>query len=68
MQEILLKELSDKFYSRREASKFLELDEHVLNNFINQKRKVLELANGDYILINKHTKIFSMPQDKVKKL
>lgn len=64
MKEILLKELSDKFCSRWEASKFLELDEHVLNNFISQKRKVLELTNGDYILINKHTKIFKKPQDK----
>lgn len=33
--------------------------EQQINNWVSQKRGVIELANGDYILTSKHTKIFS---------
>ena len=32
-----------------------------LNNYISQDREVLELANGDYILVTSKTKIFKKP-------
>ena len=38
-----------------------EMTEAQLNNLVSQDREVLELANGDYILTSKHTKIFKKP-------
>ena len=31
-----------------------------LNNLVSQDRELLELADGNYILVSKHTKIFKV--------
>ena len=45
-------------YKRSDLAKSAGMTEQMLNNLVSQDREVLELANGDYILTSKHTKIF----------
>ena len=47
--------------NRKEIAKSANMTEQMLNNLVSQDREVLELANGDYILTSKHTKIFKKP-------
>ncbi|WP_428613357.1 hypothetical protein [Pseudoalteromonas sp.] len=51
----LIKKLGVK---RSDLAKSANMTEQMLNNLVSQDREVLELANGDYILTSKHTKIF----------
>lgn len=51
----LIKKLEVK---RSEIAKSADISIAQLNNLVSQDREVLELANGDYILTSKHTKIF----------
>lgn len=54
----LVKKLGVK---RSDIAKSAGMSEQMLNNLVSQDREVLELANGDYILTSKHTKIFKKP-------
>lgn len=54
----LIKKLGIK---RSDLAKSANMTEQMLNNLVSQDREVLELANGDYILTSKHTKIFKKP-------
>lgn len=54
----LIKKLGVK---RSELAASAGMTEQMLNNLVSQDREVLELANGDYILTSKHTKIFKKP-------
>lgn len=47
--------------SRKDIAASASMTEQMLNNLVSQDREVLELANGDYILTSKHTKIFKKP-------
>lgn len=47
--------------TRKDVAKSAGMSEQMLNNLASQDREVLELANGDYILTSKHTKIFKKP-------
>lgn len=46
---------------RKDIAASANMTEQMLNNLVSQDREVLELANGDYILTSKHTKIFKKP-------
>lgn len=46
------------FAANARNSKGIPLSKQSLNNMIMQDREVLELANGDYVLVTKHTVIF----------
>lgn len=48
-------------HKRSDLAKSAGMTEQMLNNLVSQDREVLELANGDYILTSKHTKIFKKP-------
>ena len=54
----LIKKLGVK---RSDLAASANMTEQMLNNLVSQDREVLELANGDYILTSKHTKIFKKP-------
>ena len=54
----LIKKLGIK---RSDLAASANMTEQMLNNLVSQDREVLELANGDYILTSKHTKIFKKP-------
>lgn len=54
----LIKRLGVK---RSDLAASANMTEQMLNNLVSQDREVLELANGDYILTSKHTKIFKKP-------
>ena len=54
----LIKKLGVK---RSDLAASANMTEQTLNNLVSQDREVLELANGDYILTSKHTKIFKKP-------
>ena len=53
----LIKKLGVK---RSDLAKSANMTEQMLNNLVSQGREVLELANGDYILTSKYTKIFKL--------
>ena len=46
---------------RAEIAKSANISLAQLNNYVSEGREVLELANGDYILITSKTKIFKRP-------
>ena len=54
----LIKKLGIK---RSDLAASANMTEQMLNNLVSQDREVLELANGDYILTSKHTKIYKKP-------
>lgn len=54
----LIKKLGVK---RSDLAASANMTEQMLNKLVSQGREVLELANGDYILTSKHTKIFKKP-------
>ena len=65
--ENLIKQINKKTTSRSdlaEARSALAQSANIsvdqLNNYIHQDREVIELANGDFILINGKTKIFKI--------
>jgi len=47
--------------SRSEIAKSANISLAQLNNYVSEGREVLELANGDYILVTSKTKIFKKP-------
>jgi len=47
--------------SRAEIAKYANISLAQLNNYVSEGREVLELANGDYILVTSKTKIFKKP-------
>ena len=53
----LIKKLGVK---RSDLAASANMTEQMLNKLVSQDREVLELANGDYILTSKHTKIFKV--------
>lgn len=54
----LIKKLGVK---RSNLAKSANISPAQLNNYVSEGREVLELANGDYILITSKTKIFKKP-------
>ena len=46
--------------NRTAIAKEANMSMHALNNMVHQDREVLELADGNYILVSKHTKIFKV--------
>ena len=56
-----LKELIKKLGVNRAAlAKKWNTTEQQINNWVSQDREVAELANGDFIIINKHSRILSL--------
>lgn len=55
----LIKSVTKYGGSRSDVAKSAGITEQMLNNLVSQGREVLQLANGDYILTSKHTKIFN---------
>jgi hypothetical protein len=46
--------------NRSDIAKSGDMSLAQLNNLVSQDREVLELADGNYILVSKHTKIFKV--------
>ena len=57
----LVKSITKYGGTRKDIAASANMTEQMLNNLVSQDREVLELANGDYILTSKHTKIFKKP-------
>ena len=54
-------ELIKKLGGNRAAlAKQWDTTEQQINNWVSQDREVAELANGDFIIINKHSRILSL--------
>ena len=50
--------LKQKFSnSTQEAAKAANISDASMRNFKSQDREVMQLANGDYVILNKHTVI-----------
>lgn len=45
---------------RKEIAKSANISQAQLNNYVSEGREVLELANGDYVLVTTKTKIFNV--------
>ena len=46
--------------NRAALAKHWNTTEQQINNWVSQDREVVELANGDFIIINKHSRILSL--------
>lgn len=53
----LIKKLDVK---RSDLAKSANISQAQLNNYVSEGREVLELANGDYVLVTSKTKIFKV--------
>lgn len=53
----LIKKLGVK---RSDLAKSANISQAQLNNYVSEGREVLELANGDYVLVTSKTKIFNV--------
>lgn len=53
----LIKKLDVK---RSDLAKSANISQAQLNNYVSEGREVLELANGDYVLVTSKTKIFNV--------
>lgn len=57
----LIKKLGIK---RSDLAKSANISQAQLNNYVSEGREVLELANGDYVLVTSKTKIFKVSNIK----
>ena len=58
LKDLLKQKFSD---STQAAAKAADTSDASMRNFKAQDREVLELANGDYIILSKHTVIIKAP-------
>lgn len=60
----LIKKMQRKYVhgdlTREDIAQDAGISIYSLNNLVHQDREVLELADGNYILVSKHTKIFKL--------
>lgn len=57
---LLIDLIKEKFDSRYHAAESFNVSHHLLNNWISDKREVLQLLDGRWILINQKNKIISV--------
>jgi len=62
-----LRQIKNRLFdgSTKKLAEAMGSSESAVRTFICLDRRAIELANGNYVLVNSHTKIISVPESEV---